>query len=404
MENATKGKFFNKLFLGLTRLFFLGIFLFVFFWFHGEKIIEGKFKQLTQKETVQKTEIKLPALTGSKEVTYTWKYAGKSYTLTETLYESAYAFYTAQPKIYTYVGEQLPENWEEEYFAMFLHHPAEDTTLFDLAQKIKALGEKNKLSEDGIVELTLAFVQALNYDQVKAQKVLNGDKDATPNYPYEVLYTQQGICSDKSLLAYSLIQALDYGAALFVYDKENHMAIGIQCPKNYSNYASGYCYAETTTTGNKIGLVPELDSVNNQATAIKEFSHFSEEESSASAAKTISEVKIMQKKEGKTYTGILQTFKTQQNINALEKTIAQEKISLKKQKKQLTADLETLEDLKKDLDALREKEKFAEYNKLVPKYNDLLTDYQKAVKNYNKQINSYNEQINTYNKLIKSFY
>ncbi|MCX6774110.1 MAG: hypothetical protein NTY68_03900 [Candidatus Micrarchaeota archaeon] len=40
---------------------------------------------------------------------------------------------------------------------------------------------------------------------------------------------------------------LGYGVALFSFEPENHMAVGIRCPIEYSYRGTGYCFVETTT-------------------------------------------------------------------------------------------------------------------------------------------------------------
>ena len=58
-------------------------------------------------------------LSGPVEKTFSWEYAGKKYSLNQTLYASIYDYYKSQKKEYSYVGK-LSDNWEEEYYAMFL--------------------------------------------------------------------------------------------------------------------------------------------------------------------------------------------------------------------------------------------------------------------------------------------
>ncbi len=39
-----------------------------------------------------------------------------------------------------------------------------------------------------------------------------------------------------------LAKHLGYGVVLFDYIDENHLALGIKCPQELSNYNSGYCF------------------------------------------------------------------------------------------------------------------------------------------------------------------
>jgi hypothetical protein len=405
MENMPQKGNFSRILRNLFQLLFLACVLAIFFWAGTQKNILKEIKQFSEKNfTKQVRAPKLPAPENPQEITYEWKYSGKSYILKKTLYKSYFDFYAAQPKTYSYTEEYLTPNWEENYFNMFLNRFEGDTAISELAIEIKEIGRKNNLSEDQVVELAMAFVQSLTYDEIKAQKVLLGDNTATPDYPYEVLYKKTGICSDKSFLAYSLIKELGYGTAIFVYENENHMSIGIQCPVNYSTYNSGYCYAETTALGNKIGLVPELNTINNLATSAKEFVYFNENDAAQSESKIIGEAKIINKIQGKTYTGIEKTFKTQMAIENLKNFISRERPILRSLHSDLVKEAEEIKNLREKMDNLLKKEKFEEYNDLVPEYNKLLSAYQKNTKSYNNRTKSYNQKINEYNKLIKVFY
>lgn len=410
MENPYLKPFFSRFLRILLKTLFLVILIFVFFWIGGEKIVENKIKNFVKKnilqERVQET-IKLPEPTNPKTVNYQWKYNGKSYELEETLYESYYNFYASSPKTYSYSEGELPQNWEEKYFQMFLDHPSEDKTLSEIAEKLKDLGIKNKLGDDQIVELVLSFVQNIPYDNIKAKRILFGnemDPSAAPDYPYEVLYTKTGVCSDKSILAYSLLTELGYGASFFIYNEANHMAIGIKCPENYSNYDSGYCYAETTSLGNKIGLIPELDTINNVATSVKEIEYFDKNSSSSSNSKELGQVNIMNRTDGEEYQGIVKTIQTQKKINDLKTFLNKERSSLTSLKSELSESLNEIKDLKNKLDNLMKKKDYDTYNDLVPKYNKLVSGYKDDSENYNDRVNEYNEKVNEYNNLIKSFY
>jgi uncharacterized protein YeeX (DUF496 family) len=219
-----------------------------------------------------------------------------------------------------------------------------------------------------------------------------------------VLYNNTGVCSDKSLLAYSLIKELGYGMAFFIYDKENHMAIGIKCPEKYSTYGSGYCYAETTNPKNKIGFIPELNAENNVASSAKELALFGGDSNQDSNLKTIGDAKILNKSDGKTYNGIIKSLATQQKIEDLKSFLAKEKKLLNALQANLKKNQDEIMEMKKEMEKLLNKKDYIKYNSLVPEYNDKLEDYQKDLKEYNNRVKNYNQQVAEYNVLIKSFY
>jgi len=65
-------------------------------------------------------------------------------------------------------------------------------------------------------------------------------------YPYEVLYDNKGICSEKSALLIFLLREMGYGTSSIYYNLENHEAVGIECPKEKGVNNSSYCFVETT--------------------------------------------------------------------------------------------------------------------------------------------------------------
>ncbi|KKW07431.1 MAG: hypothetical protein UY41_C0003G0004 [Candidatus Moranbacteria bacterium GW2011_GWE1_49_15] len=343
-------------------------------------------------ETRENLENKFPQQEGAVSKTYQWKYAGKNYAVSQTLYSSVYEFYRSQPKTYTYFNE-LPENWEEEYYGMFVAGSEKDAFIAELLDSIVVQGRKNKLTEDQLVELILAFVQSIPYDDQKAANILSRTGSETMDYPYEVLFENSGVCSDKSFLATVLFHEFGYGTAIFVFENENHMAIGIQCPKEYSDYGSGYCFAETTSVGNKIGIVPDLRANVGSAVGAEQIAYFDEGASQPPSATKLTEVKIFQKTEGKEYRGIIQTVRTNNEIATLKSELAVLTAELKGLKSEIDEDEEYLASKKKSLEKYLKNGEIDKYNKEAKKYNEALSDYEDEIKSYNKKVNSFNEKV-----------
>jgi len=343
---------------------------------------------------------KFPQSEGETQKTYQWQYGGRTYSVSQTLYSSIYGFYKSQPKTYTYFNE-LPENWEEEYYGMFITENERDVFISELLESIVTEGKRNRLSEDQVVELVLAFVQSIPYDDQKAANILARTGNETMDYPYEVLFENSGVCSDKSFLATVLLRELGYGTAIFVFENENHMAIGIQCPKEYSDYDSGYCFAETTSVGNKIGIVPDLKANVGSAVGTEQLAYFNEEETRASVSTKLTEVKIFQKTQGKEYKGIIRTIRINNEISALKKELADLTAELRELKERIGEDEEYLADKKRDLDKYLKNDEIKKYNEQAEKYNDTLSDYEDRIKSYNKKVSVFNKKVARYNELIK---
>lgn len=331
---------------------------------------------------------------------FTWTYAGKQYSIAETLYGSTEAFYQSSPKEFSYDGN-LAGDWEDQYFAMFLKENDSEKIFHKVAVDIQSAGKKNGLNDDQIVELAMAFVQGVQYDEARATAIAAGSKEALTNYPYETLFLQKGVCADKSFLASMILRDLGYGTALFVYDTENHMAVGIQCSMQYSNYNSGYCYGETTAVGMRIGVIPDLNKTNNQANNLKKLNYF--DQSSKFDEKKLGEVKILQKTTGKEYGGVAGTINISQSIESTGKAIVDARSSLTSLKSKVESDQSSLDALKKKMDALKKSKNIEAYNKLVPTYNDQIGSAKKDVDKYNAQVKSYNSLVDKYNTLVGSF-
>ena len=345
-------------------------------------------------------EVPFPALTDPDSHVFNWQYKDVNYSLTETLYQSVYEYYDAQPKTFSYSGN-LPDDWEDEYYGMFLKTNDSDQTIAKVASDIQALGQKHGLNSDQIVDLTLAFVQSIPYDDSRAKEILSKTGDVQMQYPYETLYRQTGVCSDKSLLATAILRQMGYGVALFAYEQDNHMAIGVQCPKDSSTYGSGYCYGETTAVGNKIGIIPSFDVSTNKTVSVGELSAFDASQTQQSNLQQLGQVTIFQQTTGKEYDGVAQTQEDMTEIDSLKKNIDTTLPELQAMKKNIDDEQNNLQNMRNELDTYKNSQNIEKYNAEVGNYNDYLKNYQKDVKSYNSSVTLYNQSIARYNVLIK---
>jgi hypothetical protein len=352
-----------------------------------------------QKEVLQ-TENKPLELLDPVSRVFNWEYRGVKYSLTEKFYQSLYEYYKAQPKSFSYTGE-LKTNWQEDYYGMFLTRAQNDDSISALAKDLQELGRKNKLSDDQIVDLTLAFVQTIEYDDLRAKEILSKTENVRMQYPYETLFLQSGVCSDKSLLATVLLRALGYGTAIFTYEQDNHMAIGIECPKDSSTYGSGYCYAETTSIGNKIGIVPTLDTTSNKTVGATELLAIDSVQAQQAKLQQLGQVTIFQKSTGKQYFEVIETKKIIAEIDKLKKSIETMLPELQAQQKNIKKEENQLADMKKTLESYQNSQNTEKYNSLVVDFNNFLEKYKKDVKKYNENVALYNKTIARYNVLIK---
>ena len=235
-----------------------------------------------------------PKLSNPKTITYNWEYKGDDYSISQTLYGSVYDYYKQQASSYSYYSDNLPENWQEEYYKMYLELNKEDDSISRLLKSLEGEAESNNLSADETVELILSFVQSLDYDENLADEMLSDEGDLGAKRPYVVLYEKSGTCSGKSFLAYNLLKKFGYGVALFDYESDQHLTVAVKCDKRYSTYESGYCFAETVKPGYPIGIISSLVDSSSQADDILDLGGNNKDEE-------LSDVEIYLKTEGKTY-------------------------------------------------------------------------------------------------------
>ena len=255
--------------------------------------------------------------------------------------------------------------WWTKLNALFLRPVEGDATVSDIARALGELGERNGLNENQRIELVAAFVQSIPYDQGKTNRREAGldGVDEKTTYPYEVLYDQTGVCQDKSYLAYRLLQELGIGASIFLFPdpRDNHMAVGVRCPPEYANYNSGYCFLETTGTGNKIGIIPSLVSESRVATARIEISDVLHDQSE-NQYQTLGRVEILNEVAGKEYTGIIDTVKTRDRLSRLREDIYTYKRELEERRVMIAGEEKELAQYDVRVAKLKKEERIEEYN------------------------------------------
>ena len=192
---------------------------------------------------------------GESQGSYSFEYLCNPYTITLPLFQSTYEYFLSTDKKFYYRGE-LPDDWQEQFYLNFMASNDDLETVNDLIDKVStASGQRG----DELVIALISLVQNLTYDCDKlfSYDHLDGEGYQT-NFPYETLYSQTGVCGDTSILLSKILGELGYGAALLVYEGNNHMALGIACPVEVATYVenqTGYCYVETTGP-TRIGIKP----------------------------------------------------------------------------------------------------------------------------------------------------
>ena len=127
------------------------------------------------------------------------------------------------------------------FYDLFLNDESDVPVLTDI---LSAIDNRSVGSDFDRVQVIVNFVQSIPYEEAKAQK-----------YPIETLYLSKGDCSDKSILLAKLLDLAGFDVCLFVYDKAQHMAVGIATDDPSEAYKSRYIYIESTGYS-KIGEIP----------------------------------------------------------------------------------------------------------------------------------------------------
>lgn len=325
---------------------------------------------------------------------YTFKYQNTNFEIKQNLSSSLYDAYKNSPKVYTYNSNQEPSNLREAFYGLFLKARSGDTTLDSLVTDLKTVARNNNWSDDQLAEFTLALVQYIPYDHAKLAGSANRNND--PYYPYETLYLDRGVCSDKTFLGVSLLRKLGYGAAILDFPDLNHSAVGISCPAEYSINNSGYCYVETTNYF-PLGVIPQ--NINSgQVSAV------TDELAGIFNSANLGKIEIYQATTGKVYQGVAATKAKAASLMSAEADISSRNTAIKAQESDIKAREQSLSTMKSQMDAYYNSGQISQYNSLVVTYNNLVKAYNSALADYQSNISQYSQMIKSYNQGINDFY
>ena len=181
--------------------------------------------------------------TGATTRTFDYVLRGQKGSISTTLYSGIYTQQKSGSKPatcsrYNYDASPCTQEEIRLYYLKILDEPIQKKGLDDLVRKIKL----QTSNQDDQARIAISLVQNIPYDYSQLYS-LNSDM----SYPYGVLYQNTGVCSEKSVLLAYLLRELGYGVVLFEFNSENHMAVGIQSPSQYSYRNSGYAFIEATT-------------------------------------------------------------------------------------------------------------------------------------------------------------
>jgi len=175
---------------------------------------------------------------------YDWSYDGQEWQWTLAIPQSLYDYYVERPRAPT------------EDYSIYVTHPKDDEYIDTLIDKIEEVAADTGYDKWDTVNFAVSFIQSLTY----ATDNVTTSFDEYPRYPIETLVDNGGDCEDTSILMAAILDEMGYSVVLI--SPPNHMAVGILGSEGMSgtyweHNGSKYYYLETTSSGWKIGELPE---------------------------------------------------------------------------------------------------------------------------------------------------
>lgn len=178
--------------------------------------------------------------TGEKNVDFDYILDGTQNQISMPVYLGMEKYLNNVSRSNFYSGSEKPSR--ADFALKSMNEPKQESLLLPLVEKIQNI----TTNRDDQVRIAISLVQNIPYGF--SNKTISLGRDESVNYsryPYEVLYEDMGVCSEKSVLLAFILEKLGYGTALIYYGPENHEALGVKCPVEYSLDGSGYCFIET---------------------------------------------------------------------------------------------------------------------------------------------------------------
>lgn len=320
-----------------------------------------------------------------------WRYSLEVFNLNLNLKNSLYSAYNNSQKTFYYTGNLSDSAAREQFYNLFFTKKSGDTVIKDLISYAQGVASQRSWSQDQVLEFLMALIQYIPYDHDK----LN-ENPMKPNYPYETIYKNSGICSDKTFLAVAVLRELGYGAAILDFPAANHSAAGVACPLADSINNSGYCYIETTDYF-PIGVIPPSLS---GGVAVVDSNNLNNLFSTQSVGK----MEIFQKTNGLTYQGIKNTKEIVVTLRGLEELITTQKPTLEQKERDLDAQQSSLLIQQEQLLIYKNSGDIAAYNNLVVVYNEEVNKYNINLNIYRQEIANFNQLVAEYNQGLNKLY
>lgn len=177
----------------------------------------------------------------AKEITLKYILDSKINEINFTVYKAMENYLSQIKRSISFSDANRPER--RDFKLKNINEPQQRELLLPLITQIQNIAPNNK---DNQARVAISLVQNINFGASEKNISFYRYGLNYSRYPYEVLYDNEGVCGEKSELLAFLLRELGYGVVFFYYQEENHEAIGIKCPVEYSLDGSGYCFIETS--------------------------------------------------------------------------------------------------------------------------------------------------------------
>ncbi len=172
---------------------------------------------------------------------YTWEWDGVERSITITVPEQLYDYYSEK------------ERYQTTDYRGYILHPMDDQYVEALLYEFNLIQVDEGLSEENKTDLIISFIQNMDYTLDPDSK----GQTEYPRFPVETLVDEGGDCEDTGILMASLLDDMGYNVSLILMP--DHLAVGVEVNATgvhwvYDNVT--YYYLETTAPGWDAGEVP----------------------------------------------------------------------------------------------------------------------------------------------------
>jgi len=180
--------------------------------------------------------------------TFVWSYQGKTYSLKVDVPGEDYSKYKSDRV------QRYATTYTQMVSLAHTYVTTSDPTVIKVANDLN--DKSSGMSDVDRASMALAFVQYIEYTDDSD----SAGKAEYFRYPVETLYDQTGDCEDTAFLLAALLEVMGFDAVVLFF--EGHAAVGVDVDEpyftgRYTYQGVDYYYCETTTTGWRIGEIPQ---------------------------------------------------------------------------------------------------------------------------------------------------